>query len=672
MSNFNQLKVALNAQFTAMSNHQLFVVDISKDEIWDAYLAAFREGSNPIHKERTEHDCVCCKQFIRAGGKVVAIIDNKMVSIWDIEVEDPVYQEVADAMSALVKSKPIMNIFLHYEANVGTDHNNVLGDDFNVVTWEHFHYKLPSKFVNNRNADTVKANARTNKEVLKRSLEEISMKSAEVVLELIDQNSLYRGTEHKSTVEMFIKLKKDFDTMAGYSILIENYCWMKSLDLADASNIRNTVIGSLLSDLSKGKDLTQAVKSFEAKVAPANYKRPTALITQGMIKKAEETVNELGIEASLHRRYAVLDDITVNNILFVDRTTQEKMGMFDELAKDVKVNTSKFNKVEEVTVDNFVENILPKAESLEMMFENNQSSHLMSLIAPVDKVSPNILKWDNNFTWSYNGEVTDSMKERVKSAGGDVTGVLRFSIQWNEEGSDGRNDLDAHCKLPGGHIYFSAKNHTFSGGQLDVDITNPQGQTMNGIAVENITWPKLSKMPDGEYKFYVNNYSGRNTNGFRAEIEMDGEVHQFRCDRSVKNDVIVAVVNLKNGVFTIVPKLDSNKTSVEHYGINTNTFHKVNMVMNSPNHWDDKHVGNKHWFFILDKCNNDSTTRGFYNEFLNEELTKHRKVFEVLSSKLKTPKSTEQLSGLGFSSTQRNSVLCKVGGSFNRTIKINF
>jgi hypothetical protein len=32
----------------------------------------------------------------------------------------------------------------------------------------------------------------------------------------------------------------------------------------------------------------------------------------------------------------------------------------------------------------------------------------------------------------------------------------------------------------------------------------------------------------------------------------------------------------------------------------------------------------------------------------------------------------EQLSGLGFSSTQKNTLLCRVKGSFTRTIKIMF
>ena len=50
----------------------------------------------------------------------------------------------------------------------------------------------------------------------------------------------------------------------------------------------------------------------------------------------------------------------------------------------------------------------------------------------------------------------------------------------------------------------------------------------------------------------------------------------------------------------------------------------------------------------------------------------HKRVFEALGSKMRVESSDEQLSGVGFSSTKRNSLVCKLEGSFTRTVKILF
>jgi hypothetical protein len=96
---FIKIKEAVDKQFSQMKSHDLFRTQVEKDQMWETYLSSFPAGTNPIYRERTEHDCNCCKQFIRAIGNVVAIIDGKLVSIWDAKVDDPNYQVVADALS---------------------------------------------------------------------------------------------------------------------------------------------------------------------------------------------------------------------------------------------------------------------------------------------------------------------------------------------------------------------------------------------------------------------------------------------------------------------------------------------------------------------------------------------------------------------------------------------
>ena len=95
--------------------------------------------------------------------------------------------------------------------------------------------------------------------------------------------------------------------------------------------------------------------------------------------------------------------------------------------------------------------------------------------------------------------------------------------------------------------------------------------------------------------------------------------------------------------------------------------------MFSPNYWDgQKGIGNRHYFFMVNDCKNDTSPNGFFNEFLKEELMEHKKVFEMIGSKVKVDDSNNQLSGIGFSSTKRNSITCKVKGHIDRTLKITF
>jgi hypothetical protein len=237
------------------------------------------------------------------------------------------------------------------------------------------------------------------------------------------------------------------------------------------------------------------------------------------------------------------------------------------------------------------------------------------------------------------------------------------------------NDFDAHCKEPNGnHIYYPNKGRRhLSSGMLDVDIIHP---TEGVVAVENIIYTDIEKMPEGVYKFYINNYNHRGgRTGFSAEIEFNGQLHSFDYDKELRQgeDVEVAAVTLKNGVFTIKTLIPSSVSSRDIWNLKTNQFHPVTVLMFSPNYWDEQlGIGNKHYFFMLHKCINTTCPNGFFNEFLPESLMKHKRVFEALGGKMKVVESDNQLSGLGFSSTQRNSLICKVEGKVTRTLKVTF
>jgi hypothetical protein len=325
--------------------------------------------------------------------------------------------------------------------------------------------------------------------------------------------------------------------------------------------------------------------------------------------------------------------------------------------------------VEEVSIDRFIAEILPRATSLEVQFEGRHASNLMSLIAPVHPGAPNILKWSNNFSWAYAGSLADSIAEKVKRAGGNVEGHLRFSLEWFN-----RDDLDIHVVLPSRReIYYAQKLDGQSGGRLDVDMNAGVGTSRT--PVENVAWPDKARIQNGRYQVYIHQFQHREAVdvGFNVEAVCGMRKWSFSYDKRVVGSVKVAEFEYLNGEMTLVEAfLPESHATKEVWGIKTNQAHRVAAVLKSPNHWDENQVGNLHWFFLLEGCSNPDPIRGLFNEYMTGSLDKHRKVFEVLGSKLMVQPVADQLSGLGFSSTKRDHVLCKVSGSFNRVVKIVF
>ena len=667
---FHDLQVALKAKYQIMKSHPCFTVTVSKDDLWTAYLGSFPSGSDPIHKTNTVHDCNCCKTYIRRVGGLVAIIDGKLVSLWDIEVSDPVYQTVADTMSDFIGEHSIRDIFISDEQEVGAEETHKLLDLVEgetvrqTQTYNHFYLKLKDGHYSDRRA-TLKGDARTNAAVLQRSLEEFTLEAIEAVIDLITSDSLYRGEEQLQRVQDVLALKKEY---MSTTLEKEVFIWGKAAVLGVHGKYRNTAIGTLLTDLSEDVALEVAVKKFEDKVSGTNYKRPKALATPGMIKKAEESLTEKGYLDSLPRRHAQLSDIEINDVIWADNEAKQEMSIFGELAADVATVKAPQNEIE-IAIAAFMTDVLPTATKLDLLVENSHVGNLVSLIAPVHEHAKSLTPWTNNFTHSYAGEMADAVKQNVKAAGGNIVAKMRGSLQWNEQGDNNQCDYDLHCIEPcGNKVYYPSNGQRHrTTALLDVDNTNPGMK----VAIENITWDKVAF---GTYRFLVHNFrKNGNDKGFTFQFEYENELHELTYNKPIGHGKTVTVISVtisaKGAVLSIGSLMSANSISKEEWGIKTKQYHRVETVMFSPNFWGGEGHGNKHHFFMLENCKNPLPSRGFYNEFLNAELQPERRVMEMLASKMRVPFADDQLSGLGFSSTVRNSVTCRVNGSQHYKIK---
>ena len=676
---FIQFRDALNKRFNKLAEAgNLYQSHTNKDDLWDLYLASYPEGTNPIFRERTTHDCQCCKRFIRNVGRVVGNINGELSTIFgDLSVTGE-YAVVAEALDALVKQGTIATIYLNDEQIVGQRENFELLDDGSSHQWDHFYQVLPQKAYSlGSDVGTRKGKAQTNCKVLKRSITELTEYSVDVVEDLILQGSIHRGDEFKGIILGLKKLQQGYNEAPNKDLFL----WDATLEMQKNQhdcNIRGTAIGTLLVDLSNDVELEVAVKKYEDKVSGTNYKRTTALATPKMKEEAKAKAKELGIEPSFLRRMSNKTDLSVNDVLFADNSVKEFMedSIFDSVDTNKPTKSKSLDKVESMTAEDFITKVLPKADTIEVLLENKHESNLMSLVSPVNPTAPCIMKWGNNNSWSYNGEVAESVtKQRVKAAGGITDAPLRISLSWNK-----RDDLDLHLREPnGGHVYYSSKNGR-TGCRLDVDM---QGEVLN--QVENIYWTDLNKLVTGNYEVAVHNYSlnpsrsgEKEELGFTLEVEHEGDVITMFHPVNLRNKETVKAINFSvnsKGEITFKPliKGDNSINSKTVWGVETEEFHKVDMVMRSPNYWESSNkTGNEHLFFILDKCVNPESVRGFYNEFLSQELQPYRKVFETLASQLKAEYSEDQLSGVGFSTTKRAEVTLRIKGSFNRIIKVTF
>lgn len=690
MTNFASFSKLVHDAFQDIAKSPgVFTAAVTGDDLYAAYLAAFPEGTNPIFVKQTEHDCSCCRGFIKRVGNVVTIKDGVFTTIWDKAADTrparygafSPYDVVAAAMRDKVLSAPINGLFRVSKKETSFGAQTSRSQDPNtkkVLTWEHFYTgQLPNKLLVESPGEVCGTYA-TTVQVFERGLKELTPEAVAEVLGLIEDNNLYRGEEHKAAVTAFQKAQRVYLKLGG-QLQQHDYVWEHAGD--PASRFRNTVIGTLVQDLSEGKPLEDAVKSFEAKVAPQHYKRTTALVTPVMVKKAMETIAELNLEPALERRYAIISDVCVTDVKWVDGAAKPLMkgGIGDvlmaEAARAVPIVID--NYAQEITMEDLLAKVLPDATSVEVLLKNEHLGNLMALTAPIHPEPKQLFKWDNDFAWSYGGNVADSIKERVKKAGGRVEGTtLRISLSWYNF-----DDLDIHIHEPPqrgarvvDHIYFGCRQGS-TGGVLDVDMNAGSGMTRE--AVENVTW--TNKAPDGAYKVVVNNYNQRETTnpGFVIEVESGGKLNHFTYNKAVRNrqDIVACIIHMKNGGIESIDGSDPGITSAaikqEKWGLTTEQFVKVNTVTLSPNYWGDNAVGNKHYFFVLEGCKSDEDMRGIYNEFLHPRLEPHRKVFEVIGDKTKCRPTEGQLAGLGFSSTKKDKVTIRVrSGKSLRTYNV--
>lgn len=629
----------------------------ARNELVDLYLASFPEGTNPVFRVNTTHDGTYDKNFIRRVGHVVSITDDYQTdTIWDIPDLPYPYNVVAAAMADHVRGKKLAGRFYTDEPVAGHEPNTEETES-GPIDFTHFFIRMHAPFVDGR-SDSLISEHRNDVLGYRNALERIPQTSVDLVLEMIEDGNLYRGDQYKGLIKAFAERLRTYKSLPG-DLERDRFVFTTS-----PMKMRGTAIGTLMEDIGDGMDLDAAVRRYGTSVDPANYRHSKSPITRAMIEKAMVTINELGLEPALERRHAVMTDISVRDVLWADRQAQDSMSglLRDVLLETVEERPERPGAAIAIGIKDFLRTVVPKCTLINVFFNNTLQNKLVSLIAPVHaELPPTLFAWDNNMSWTYNGNVTDSIVARVRAAGGKTDGVLRVSLAWSNT-----DDLDLYCRMPDGEeIYYANKS-----GILDVDANAPHS-VKTATPVENMNFKSVE---DGDYRFYVKNYQSRGGQppGFIIEVAYGGQVRQYQSHISPAEGASMSTVTVgvRDGEVKVVqmndPRLSGTTVSQDVWGLKTQKWPRVSSIMYSPNYWEsatgqdgvhgddeDDNRGNRHYLFMLDGCKNPEPCRGIFNEYLRPNLMPHRKVFEVIGNKTMCPPADDQLSGLGFSSTIR-------------------
>ena len=160
--------------------NNLFLLDVSKSDMWSTYINAYPEQVNvegsqePIYV-RQSNNCNSCKSFINRYGNLVHINPEtfEITNIWGMSLD----LAPAKAMYNLLSVATIRDAFLPEDLMMGNDRiDYVYKEKWNKeFTWTHLAYTLPTTTrIYTLNVGKQRSDIRSSYDTFKASLQKIN------------------------------------------------------------------------------------------------------------------------------------------------------------------------------------------------------------------------------------------------------------------------------------------------------------------------------------------------------------------------------------------------------------------------------------------------------------------------------------------------------------------
>lgn len=502
----------------AQATGPVFTIDVDPAHLWETYL------QNLPSTRRQHYNCSCCRKFIEKYGGLVTIDNEGHVDslLWEIKPQDrPTF--FADSIAILrvaVERAEVTGVFLSSETVWGTPRT---GD------WTHLS-GIPGMVCQSwvKTPGQLMAEKKEDYGILSHGLADYPLPLVEQAVRVLTADALTRSEKAKGIADWFLTLHKQVQGIKGPRR--KNILWYAVATTPPGfCHIRSTMISTLLDDIKAGLKFEVISRRWAEKMNPLQYQRPTAPPTEGTIKQAEDLVRKLGVERSLLRRFARIEDVIELNPVFIagdnhapigmwmpsepKRVAEEaiRKGVFDHLRKSPK----KVNELElpavRINWEKFQRTVLPQAYSIDL-FTPSGAAPFYGLVTAVDPEAPPILQWDglpghlrNPVSWYfYNGGSPAESWNLTRGAWANVNAVFLPPFCWQEPDKfthhgekvlfalDGA--IDTRATNAGIGLFPEILKAEFHGIRSVIEahsrtgsLQNPELGTANGIALHKTT-----------------------------------------------------------------------------------------------------------------------------------------------------------------------------------------
>lgn len=380
--------------------------------LWEAYLDGIPA------EQRQHYTCRCCRNFIeRYGG--LAVIDDKgvhdpLVWTYDQVAKFPFFADSINSLGVVVKKAKVTGVFRSSEKMLGTPQTAVSlrtniytgkTPKYAGHTWTHLHGLNPTPYQATavKNAGQAMAEKVEDYGVLCRGLADYSVAELTQAVRVLEADAVSRPEKTLGIASWFLGLQKQIQSLPGWrphSIPrgTFNLIW-RAVATAPLGfcHVRNTVLATLLDDVKAGLPFDTISHKWQQKMHPLQYQRPQAAPSGGQLDAAEALVKKLGLERSLLRRYATLDDVLAK--VWTPQTLPQRRpeeGVFSRLRRDKTPQPVQLpEKV--LTLEKFLKlltdhQVTQPVLTMEVLMPTHGPYY--GLVTATDPTAPPIIQWD--------------------------------------------------------------------------------------------------------------------------------------------------------------------------------------------------------------------------------------------------------------------------------------